>query len=720
MDKVDVSEALPANVEKTGEVETLDIFLPSSSEKTATVDTEVSPANLEKTEKVDTLEIVSTNLETTDKVDMLGALTTKSEETHKVELVEPLPVDFGTSDDLNVPEAIAEEEFRPATEVSLEKTNEVGVLDILPTNLEKTDKVDMGNILPKKFDKVDVLDILPTNLEKTDKVDVDILPASLEKTDKVGVDILPASLKKTDKVDVDNILPANFKKTDKVDLDILPTNLEKTDKVDMDNILPTNLEKTDKVDMSEALPSNVDTEVSPANFEKTEKVSTLENLSTNLETTDKVDMLGASTTKLEETDKHDFKEPLPVNFGTSEDLDVPEDIAEEEFRPATEVFDDPAFFDMLEKADSSKASIFYSDDIPLPVNPKRGSVLLKFDPIQLRRESGLSKTMVQESFSKSFMNESKNWSPSDNSVCLFGTPPKVSRRRMSLLSRQKARPNAVCAIQEASEVDLIFAQGDSNDILKDNLFPMDSDQLVEIPTYSESQVKQMKTQMSMEFQELVLKKDREFQTKLKEQEEEHKRLLEEEKSKRVEEVATATAQCAEEKSKRAAAEEEYKKKIAEINAIFSKCTDLASKLATEKEALELQLQESEKRVKQLEQDTKNRTEELKSWEEFFDSLYHRYEKLKEQLFKAAQNDKVLKEMLKEEQEQHKSEVDSERKMNATLKAKIEELTSSEAKLNAELKKNNIKIQCLESTIEQKKNENKELTELCDTLISKAS
>ncbi|RUS87218.1 hypothetical protein EGW08_005058, partial [Elysia chlorotica] len=136
----------------------------------------------------------------------------KLKDTHKVDFVEPLPINFGKSDSFNTPEDMAEGEFCPATEVD--------VLDILPTNLEKTDKVDMDNVLA-------------TDLEKTEKVDMlDILPTDLEKTDKVGMDnVLPVSLEKTD-VDMDDILPTNLEKTEKVDmLDILPTNLEKTDKV---------------------------------------------------------------------------------------------------------------------------------------------------------------------------------------------------------------------------------------------------------------------------------------------------------------------------------------------------------------------------------------------------------------------------------------------------------------------------------------------------------
>ena len=75
----------------------------------------------------------------------------------------------------------------------------------------------------------------------------------------------------------------------------------------------------------------------------------------------------------------------------------------------------------------------------------------------------------------------------------------------------------------------------------------------------------------MEFQELMLKKDSDFQKRLKDQEETSEKLLdaakteaEEEKTKRVEEVAAVKAELAEEKSNRATEAEAYKKKLSEV------------------------------------------------------------------------------------------------------------------------------------------------------------
>ncbi|CAL1528185.1 unnamed protein product [Lymnaea stagnalis] len=403
------------------------------------------------------------------------------------------------------------------------------------------------------------------------------------------------------------------------------------------------------------------------------------------------------------------------------------DIAENElFIPATEAFNDPAFFDMLEHTSSGKAP-----------NSKRGSVLLKFDPLQDRRDSLASKslntspdTIIQGQAQKPgrmsdvFKDSKLGISFIDESVCLFGTPPRVARRRTLTRRVHNYRAQSIEEENSSNEVDMIFGldnEGDGMDtIINDNLHPMnEGPRLVDIgemPVYTESDLKQIRADLTMHFQELMLKKDREFQEKLKEQ----GQLAELEKEKFKTETNGLNQKI-----------KSLHGKLKSLNDVMKGYTEIISQLTVEKEKAQLEVEKVTVDLSELQKYNSQVIEDNKTLEKSFDDLFHRYEKLKQTLEKAAENEKVLKQAVQSAQEKYKSIKETARKIKEVAEAKIaeqdekyEKLSSSTkselTRLEASLKMKDMQVQGLENTLEQKRKENKELTDLCDSLINKVS
>ncbi|XP_012941453.1 transforming acidic coiled-coil-containing protein 3 [Aplysia californica] len=413
---------------------------------------------------------------------------------------------------------------------------------------------------------------------------------------------------------------------------------------------------------------------------------------------------------------------------------MPKKEDEELFVPATQAFADPAFLDQLEKAHSSSS-----------VDVKRGSVLLKFDPLQEHRlEVSFAKpsspgqvqkgTRVSDIFKK--QNKSGFLSSSDESVCLFGTPPKVSRRRT--LTRQMHSTCQLSIEEEtpANQVDMYFDMDNDGDgmasILSDNLLPEESKEgklvdVVEMPKYTESDLKNIRSNLTLQYQELMLKKDREFQERLKEQQEKNAARLADVEKEKTSLLATAE----EEKAKLKEAMDSLTKKnkaqkqsLGNSQKLMNEFDEIIKQLTKDKEELNVQLSQATKQGELYLQDNK----EL---EKSFDDLLHRYDKLKATLEKAAKNEKVLTQAVQGAQEKFKSVQETSKKIKDTAKTKLSEQeekynkleTSSKAeitRLEAALKRKEMDVTRLESTLQQKVAENKELTDLCDSLISKVS
>ncbi|KAH9496870.1 hypothetical protein Btru_010043 [Bulinus truncatus] len=405
-----------------------------------------------------------------------------------------------------------------------------------------------------------------------------------------------------------------------------------------------------------------------------------------------------------------------------------EDILQnEQFVPASEALFDEKFFDMLEQTSNEKESVL-----------RRGSVLMKFDPLMkceavterlesIHNKQNSSPGPVQRpSRMSDIFSTSKNLGVSflDESACLFGTPPRVARRRTLTRNIHNNRVQPIFEEESApNKIDMILALDDidgMDSVIHDNLIPKaEGAKLVdigEIPTYTESDVQQIRAQLAMHFQDLMLKKDREFQEKLKQQED----LSNEEKTK-----AKEAYDVLRKKNK------SLQGKLKSFDEVMKQYEGIIAQITTENEKT---LKDQEKQAIELVELQKSNSqilEDNKALEKSFADLYHRYEKLKETLEKAAENEKILKKAVETAQEKYKSVKEASKKIKtmaeeklAEAEEKVEKLSSSSkaeiTRLEAIVKKNNAQIQTLESILERKTQENKELTEVCDSLISKVS
>uniref|UniRef100_A0A2C9LI17 Transforming acidic coiled-coil-containing protein C-terminal domain-containing protein n=1 Tax=Biomphalaria glabrata TaxID=6526 RepID=A0A2C9LI17_BIOGL len=416
------------------------------------------------------------------------------------------------------------------------------------------------------------------------------------------------------------------------------------------------------------------------------------------------------------------KDEYKANKNTFIHPAVSEDFGEhEQFVPATDALFDPKFFDMLEQASNSKEGI-----------SRRGSVLMKFDPLMksdpVQDKIDIAQSNVQKpGHTSDIFSTSKNLGVSfmDESACLFGTPPRVARRRTLTRNIHNNRVQPIFEEAAPNQIDMILALDNELDdldtVMHDNLLTTKTEgaklvDIGEIPKYTESEMQQIRAQLALHFQDLMLKKDKEFQEKLKQQED----LLNEEKNK------VKVAYDALKKKNKV-----LQGKLRSFDELMKEYTDIITQITTEKEKIVSEQEKQAIELVELQKSNVQILEDNKALEKSFADLYHRYEKLKETLDKAAENEKILKKAAETAQEKYKSVKETNKKLKTMAEEKIaeaedkfEKLSSSSkaeiTRLEASLKKNSAQIQTLESILERKTQENKELTELCDSLISKVS
>nr|KAI8756050.1 transforming acidic coiled-coil-containing protein 3 [Biomphalaria glabrata] len=363
---------------------------------------------------------------------------------------------------------------------------------------------------------------------------------------------------------------------------------------------------------------------------------------------------------------------------------------------------------------------------------RRGSVLMKFDPLMksdpVQDKIDIAQSNVQKpGHTSDIFSTSKNLGVSfmDESACLFGTPPRVARRRTLTRNIHNNRVQPIFEEAAPNQIDMILALDNELDdldtVMHDNLLTTKTEgaklvDIGEIPKYTESEMQQIRAQLALHFQDLMLKKDKEFQGKLKQQED----LLNEEKNK-----AKVAYDALKKKNK------VLQGKLRSFDELMKEYTDIITQITTEKEKIVSEQEKQAIELVELQKSNGQILEDNKALEKSFADLYHRYEKLKETLDKAAENEKILKKAAETAQEKYKSVKETNKKLKTMAEEKIaeaedkfEKLSSSSkaeiTRLEASLKKNSAQIQTLESILERKTQENKELTELCDSLISKVS
>ncbi|XP_068259173.1 transforming acidic coiled-coil-containing protein 3 [Nyctibius grandis] len=138
---------------------------------------------------------------------------------------------------------------------------------------------------------------------------------------------------------------------------------------------------------------------------------------------------------------------------------------------------------------------------------------------------------------------------------------------------------------------------------------------------------------------------------------------------------------------------------------------------------------SKKEMQRMVEEKQQVISDLNSMEKSFSELFKRFEKQKEVLEGYRKNEEALKKcaeeylarIKKEEQRYQALKAHAEEKLHQANEeiAQVRSKAKSEtAALQANLRKEQMRIQSLERTLEQKTKENEELTKICDDLISK--
>ncbi|XP_033756788.1 transforming acidic coiled-coil-containing protein 2-like isoform X2 [Pecten maximus] len=225
-------------------------------------------------------------------------------------------------------------------------------------------------------------------------------------------------------------------------------------------------------------------------------------------------------------------------------------------------------------------------------------------------------------------------------------------------------------------------------------------QLVQVLKYSQSEWNKLKQDLDLEFQAKLLNKEREWSRKLADREKNLSRLEDQCKSLK---QANHDMRCV---------VAEFEKTIAQLQAEKEKSCS-----------------ESQQSMEDVVKERDQALEDLQSVEMAFSDLHRRYEKTKGVVEGFKKNEEVLKKCVQDYQSKLKK---SEEKLQDVLQQAEDKLdlanqeiekvkrttTADVARLEAAMRKSDLRVQGLEKTLEQKVQENQELTAICDELIAK--
>ncbi|KAK7110544.1 hypothetical protein V1264_014396 [Littorina saxatilis] len=224
--------------------------------------------------------------------------------------------------------------------------------------------------------------------------------------------------------------------------------------------------------------------------------------------------------------------------------------------------------------------------------------------------------------------------------------------------------------------------------------------LVQVLKYSQSDWNKLKQELELNFQAQLLSKEREWSSKLADRDSRISTLDDTNKKLRQtnEDMRTVMA--------------EFEKTIGQLQSEKEKTTN----------ASQLSLQDVIKERDQA-------LEDLQSVETAFSDLHRRYEKTKGVVEGFKQNEEMLKKCVQDLQNKLKKAESKVQIVKEQAEEKLERATeeiektqkstaSDIARLEAALRKAELQVQSMESTLDQKVRENKELAAICDELIAK--
>ncbi|NWW97295.1 TACC3 protein, partial [Rhynochetos jubatus] len=179
--------------------------------------------------------------------------------------------------------------------------------------------------------------------------------------------------------------------------------------------------------------------------------------------------------------------------------------------------------------------------------------------------------------------------------------------------------------------------------------------------------------------------------------------------------------------------QEWKKKYDELHMQYKEMGKIVAEfegtITQMMEDAQKQREVSKKEMQRMVEEKKQVTSDLNSMEKSFSELFKRFEKQKEVLEGYRKNEEALKKCAEEYLARIKKEEQRYRALKAHAEEKLhqanEEIAqvrskakSETAALQASLRKEQMRIQSLERSLEQKTKENDELTKICDDLILK--
>ncbi|KAL4231421.1 Transforming acidic coiled-coil-containing protein 2 [Mactra antiquata] len=383
------------------------------------------------------------------------------------------------------------------------------------------------------------------------------------------------------------------------------------------------------------------------------------------------------------------------------------EIDDMQFVSASQVFNDPAAWEMLEKfgttsnkeeSSLSRMSLYVKFD-PLvdaaPINPRRVSI--RYSQLEKVKEYGV-----------------------DDTFLLLGTPP--SKRRQSVTSSRGNAP-AVSLFGKSEEtkssnpatVDLFFAasptgkeqkveekimgqEGDDEFMsLMDRVGrSSENENLFQELKYTDADFEKFKTELKLVFQGNLMNKEREWCAKIK--------ALEDEKSKLVQMIQN---------------EKKEKNELVQVMLLHEQTI----------EEVTAQKEEERKKKEEIKTERDQAMEDIQEIESAFSILNTRFEKSKNVIQSLMKNNETIKvhtteiqgKLKQQNEKYHALEKSSETK-NAENTKTIEKLTnqvkSLQEKCNTQQQLMQMKLDRLEKEIQSKTSENKELTEICDNLMAK--
>ncbi|XP_070211883.1 transforming acidic coiled-coil-containing protein 3-like isoform X2 [Littorina saxatilis] len=255
--------------------------------------------------------------------------------------------------------------------------------------------------------------------------------------------------------------------------------------------------------------------------------------------------------------------------------------------------------------------------------------------------------------------------------------------------------------EAAFSEDLTLGDSDMADSRTESVVKLvQGDNLDEVLKYSQSDWNKLKQELELNFQAQLLSKEREWSSKLADRDSRISTLDDTNKKLRQtnEDMRTVMA--------------EFEKTIGQLQSEKEKTTN----------ASQLSLQDVIKERDQA-------LEDLQSVETAFSDLHRRYEKTKGVVEGFKQNEEMLKKCVQDLQNKLKKAESKVQIVKEQAEEKLERATeeiektqkstaSDIARLEAALRKAELQVQSMESTLDQKVRENKELAAICDELIAK--